>query len=114
MLSPLDGHKAVLAAMSDYRIEFEETFRFQELVSSLQLPDIPYDTPVSEGAFENDEGVWEARTASLALINALTNCPVSLEDRVLLREELGRRGLNEAIVVRILIVYIPPNLIQKI
>ena len=35
----------------------------------------------------------------MTLINALTNCPEYLEERILLREELGRRGLNEAIVV---------------
>lgn len=49
--------------------------------------------------FSIEDGVWEARTASMALVNALTNCPESLEDRVLLREEFGRRGLNEVIVV---------------
>ena len=47
-----------------------------------------------------DEGVWEARGAVMALVNALTNCPESLEERVTLREEFGRRGLNEVIVVR--------------
>ena len=36
----------------------------------------------------------------MALVNAMTNFPDSLEDRILLREELTRRGLNEAIVVR--------------
>jgi diaphanous 1 len=34
----------------------------------------------------------------MALVNAITNCPESLEDRIMLREELGRRGLNEVIV----------------
>lgn len=89
--------------MSDYRIAFEEAFRFEELIQSLRLPE---DDPNSEviggaGTLNEDEGVWEARTASLVLVNALTNCPESLEERVMLREEFGRRGLNEVIVVRV-------------
>jgi hypothetical protein len=46
-----------------------------------------------------DDGAWEARTSSMVLINALTNGPESLEERILLREEFSRRGLNEVIVV---------------
>jgi diaphanous 1 len=51
-----------------------------------------------------EEGVWEGRTASMALVNALINCPESLEERILLRDEFGRRGLNEVIVVRAFLV----------
>lgn len=98
--------------MSDYRIAFEEAFRFEELIQSLRLPE---EDPNGElagggggggvgvggsGLGTEDDGVWEARTASLVLVNALTNCPESLEERVMLREEFGRRGLNEVIVVR--------------
>jgi diaphanous 1 len=90
ILSLTDGHKAVFSAMSDYRIAFEESFRFEELIASLRPPDSKTD---------EEEGGWEARTASMALINALANCPESVEDRVIIREELGRRGLNEVIVV---------------
>lgn len=100
VLSLSEGHKTVLAAMSDYRVAFEESFRFESLISSLRLPDnggLSDDESVSSDAEE--EGIWEARTASMALVNALTNCPESLEERVLLRDEFGRRGLNEAIVV---------------
>ena len=88
--------------MSDYRIEYEEAFRFQGLIASMRLPDmLDEDEAASEGGYGNEEeGVWEARTASMALINALTNCPDSLEERILLREEFSRRGLNEVIVVR--------------
>lgn len=91
----------MLSALSDYRVEFEEPFRFQELIASLQLPEVTDDgVTVGEFGYSNDEeGVWEARTASMALINALTNCPAALEERILLREEFGRRGLNEVIVV---------------
>jgi diaphanous 1 len=96
------GHKAVFAAISDYRITYEESFRFETLIGSLRIPDLgSFDEDDNVFGFGNDEeGVWEARTASMALINALTNCSESLEDRVLLREEFGRRGLNEVIVVR--------------
>lgn len=96
--------------MSDYRIAFEEAFRFEELIQSLRLPE---EDPNAEligssgrggrgaGVGTEDDGVWEARTASLVLVNALTNCPESLEERVMLREEFGRRGLNEVIVVSV-------------
>lgn len=92
VLSMTDGHKAVLSAMSDYRIAYDELFRFEMLIASLRLPDTSNDSA-------NEEGVWDTRTASMALVNALTNCSESLEDRMLLREEFGRRGLNEIIVV---------------
>ena len=87
--------------MSDYRVEFEEAFRFQELIASMRLPDINDEEASSteDGYSNEEEGVWEARTASMALVNALTNCPDSLEERILLREEFSRRGLNEVIVV---------------
>jgi len=94
------GHKAVLAAMSDYRVAFDESFRFEELVAFLQLPVTEFGEEVdSSYGMDEEEGVWEARTASMVLINALANCPDLLEDRISLREEFGRRGLNEVIVV---------------
>ncbi len=101
VVSLVDGHRAVLAALSDYRIAFDEQFRFDTLIESLRLPDIHTDNDAEEivGFGNEEEGIWEARTATLALLNALTTCPESLEDRVLLREELSRRGLNEIIVV---------------
>jgi diaphanous 1 len=90
----------VMAAMSDYRVIFDEAFRFEELIASLRLPE--FDTDHFTGGGDNpseDDGTWEARTASMVLINALTNGPESLEERILLREEFSRRGLNEVIVV---------------
>lgn len=89
--------------MSDYRVEFEEAFRFQELIASMRLPDVNDEeaSSVDDGYSNEEEGVWDARTASMALVNALTNCPDSLEERILLREEFSRRGLNEVIVVRL-------------
>jgi len=100
VLSLVEGHKIVLAALSDYRVAHDETFRFEQLVASLRLPDVNDGADV---ALE-EEGTWEARTASLALVNAITNCPESVEERVMLREEFGRRGLNEVIVVRFILI----------
>lgn len=87
--------------MSDYRVAYEEAFRFEGLIACLRPLDFGGESEEDVAGFGNEEeGVWDARTASMALINALTNCPESLEDRIVLREELGRRGLNEVIVVR--------------
>ncbi|KAF8179058.1 armadillo-type protein, partial [Mycena galopus ATCC 62051] len=87
-----EGHKAVLAAFSDYRVAYDESFRFQSVLEFLRLPDLPGD------AETNENEIWEARIASMALINTIINFPDSLEDRVMLREEFGCRGLNEVVV----------------
>lgn len=90
----------VLAALSDYRVSFEESFRFEELLSFLRLPENEEDsTDVQPRDLVSENGGWEPRTAVLTLINAITNCPDSLEERIQLREEFSRRGLNEIIVV---------------
>jgi diaphanous 1 len=95
-----EGHNMVMAAMSDYRIVFEESFRFEEVITSLRLPEAdPNDFTGSGTPPSEDDGAWDARTSSMVLINALTNGPESLEERILLREEFSRRGLNEVIVV---------------
>lgn len=94
-----EGHKMVMAAMSDYRIVFEESFRFEELISSLRLPEVDPDDFTGNTHPLEDDGAWDARTSSMVLVNALTNGPESLEERMLLREEFSRRGLNEVIVV---------------
>lgn len=97
-----DGHKSVLSALSDYRIAFDEPFRFQGVVTSLQLQEGD-DGAGGDDVFSPDEETarlaWEAKAASMTLVNALTNFLESLEDRITLREEFGRRGLNEVIVV---------------
>jgi len=102
MLSPIEGHKAVLSALSDFRIAYEENFRFETLLSTLRLPD-DFDAmndSDSVVSFADEDGIWDARVASMTLINGLTNCPDDLEERVLLREEFTRRGLSELLVVR--------------
>jgi diaphanous 1 len=97
-VSAEEGHKAVISSLSDYRVEFSEAFRFEDLIASLRLPEIEYgdDPPASEA---EEECTWEARIAVMSLINAITTCPDGLEDRVLLRDEFSRRGLNEVMVV---------------
>jgi hypothetical protein len=93
----------VLSAFSDYTIRFGEKFRFEELVDALCVGDAGSGgISGSEGEGGDADGVggaWEARAAVMTLVNAITNCPEELEERVRLREELGRRGLNEVIVV---------------
>jgi diaphanous 1 len=95
VISLNEGHRLVLGALSDYRVFYDENFRFDNLVGSLKIED---------GHDENEtgEGVWEARGATMGLIIALTSCSDSLEERIMLREEFSRRGLNEAMVVCIL------------
>jgi diaphanous 1 len=89
-----------MAAFSDYRIVYDELYRFDSLVAALRISDQNNNSAVANAFLRDEDGIWEARTAFMALINALTNCPESLEDRISLREEFGRRGLNEVIVVR--------------
>lgn len=50
---------------------------------------------------ELGETLWDVKAATMALLNALSNCSDSLEERVMIREEFSRRGLNEAIVVSV-------------
>ena len=112
-----DGHKMVMAAMSDYRIVFEESFRFEELISSLRLPEVDPNDLTGTTHPSEDDGAWDARTSSMVLVNALTNGPESLEERILLREEFSRRGLNEAIVVSAKYssqLYYPLNVFQTL
>lgn len=92
VISLNEGHRLVLGALSDYRICYDESFRFDELVGALK----PTDGQEEE---EFEEGAWEARGATMGLIIALTSCSDSLEERIMLREEFSRRGLNEAMVV---------------
>jgi hypothetical protein len=79
-----EGHQLVLAAFSDFRVAHEEKFRFEYLVQSL--------------SDETDEG-FEYRTACLTLINAIIGTPESLEERVALRGEFLRRGIEDMLKV---------------
>jgi len=95
-------------------VAYEESFRLEGFIGSLRLPEIATDSDSESllGFGNEEEGVWEARTATMSLINALANCSDSLEDRVIFREELGRRGLNEVIVVSEEFCMDPPIIAQ--
>jgi len=99
MLSLDEGHPSVLASFSEYRLTRDEVFRFQSLVDALKVSDSQF-MEQSVTILTEDDGIWEARIAFMALINAITNRPDSLEERIVLRDEFTRRGLNEVIVVR--------------
>lgn len=113
-LSVSEGHKAVLAALSDFRVAFDESFRFETLIGTLRLSELQDDAESDmESSYGNEkEGIWEARTSAMTLVNAITNCPESLEERIMLREEFGRRGLNEVIVARILFLWLQASILK--
>ncbi|BGP28584.1 hypothetical protein JCM10296v2_000320 [Rhodotorula toruloides] len=100
VLSLDDGHRLVLAAFSDARIIDGERFRFESFIGSIDALDIPDDTTVSDNEpaapDSGDDGFWEWRTAAMSLVNAIVNTPHDLEERLMLRDEFVRRGLNEA------------------
>lgn len=99
VISLNEGHRLVLGALSDYRICFEEAFRFEELINALRIEDHP---AIQEG---EQDGSWEARGATMGLIIALTSCSDAIEERLFLREEFSRRGLNEVMVVSKFLIY---------
>lgn len=80
--------------------------RFEWLIESLRVRSVGGEDDggaegEGEGEAEEEEAwAWEWRASGMALVNALTNGSDELEERVMLRDELGRRGLNEVIVVR--------------
>ncbi len=100
VLSAQEGHPAVLAAFSEFRIAFSEQYRFDYLLNTFEVHDTP---PVDNDAYASDIDeetiLWEYRVSVMALINAITNSPEDLEARILLRDEFSRRGLNEMMTV---------------
>ncbi|GAA5889934.1 hypothetical protein JCM5296_003653 [Sporobolomyces johnsonii] len=98
VLSLDNGHRIVLAAFSDARVAYDEKFRFEYLVDSLAVKDVQRDGEDDEHPHEEEDetGLWEYRTAAMSFVNAIANSPNELEERMMLREEFARRGLNEA------------------
>ncbi|KAJ9078460.1 hypothetical protein DSO57_1006241 [Entomophthora muscae] len=82
-----DGHRQVLEAFSDFRLKFQEDFRFQYLLNSLH-------SPVSTEGI-SAIAAHDFKTTCLSFINAIVNTPEALDERMLLREEFRRRGLRE-------------------
>jgi diaphanous 1 len=108
VLSLIEGHRTVVSAFSDLRTGHDERFRFEYLVGSIRWEPEPggddhgihqHKFKLDEEVDEEDAGTWEYRTAAMALINAITGSPADLEERVSLREEFARRGLNEVMAV---------------
>ena len=100
-VDPVQGHRAVVSALSDYRIMFQESFRFESLIKFLRVP-ATQELITDEDAANlvvDEENIWESRTGCMALVNAIVSCPDGLDDRILLRDEFTRRGINEATVV---------------
>lgn len=105
VLSLSTGHQSVLSAFSDFKVTYNETFRFDTLVRSIAVQDLDDNASTAasvadHGEDERDEAAfWEYRAAAMALINALTNGPDDLEQRIAFRDEFARRGLNEVMAV---------------
>jgi diaphanous 1 len=98
VLSPNGGGGSVLGAFSEYRVTHSEVFCFEELIRFLKSGIDDEDETLEDSPVK--ESVWDAKAATMTLLNALSNCPDNLEERVLICEEFSRRGLNEAIVLR--------------
>jgi diaphanous 1 len=97
VLSAKEGHRLVLHAFADFRVAYSEDARFEYLVQSISVRDD--DDQSEEIEQEVDEPLlWEYRAAGLALINSIVNTPDDLDERISLRDEFTRRGLNESMV----------------
>lgn len=92
-----DGHTLVLSALSDFGVVHEETFRFTYLVEC--LGGSGQGVMDQEGGEEEVEGYDEWVGAGLTLINSLVDGQETLDERVSLREELARRGMEEVIAL---------------
>ncbi|PWZ03137.1 hypothetical protein BCV70DRAFT_12160 [Testicularia cyperi] len=106
VLSLDDGHRLVCSALSELRVIAGERFRFAFLVDSLKIGSSEQRHSGSQDDHSTDliaeldteeSLVWEYRAAAMVLVNAIANSPEDLEERVALREEFARRGLNEVL-----------------
>ena len=95
LLSDDAGHKAVIDGFSAFQAAAKEKHRFLTLVASLNIAE------ALDGEEEVDitSDAWEFVRASLALVNAIICTPGDLDDRLTLRSEFARRGLNESLAV---------------
>lgn len=114
VLSFTDGHQQVCAALSELKIATGAKFRFDFLVDGLRVDGGRRRSSHEEdGDDHSDDGhddfqldldgaeeaaLWEYRASTMVLINALANTPEELDDRLALRDEFTRRGLNEVMV----------------
>ncbi len=105
VLSLEDGHRMVCGALSELKVVTGERFRFAFLVEDLKpsasgdaLGDV-WDSTADLDDVDASEAIeWEYKAAAMVLVNAITNSPEDLEERISLRDEFARRGLNEVLV----------------
>ncbi len=110
VLSLTDGHQLVCSALSELRIITGSQYRFALLVNALRPSnhegafDTNSDAHSEVGLDFDDSGdadeaaAWESRASIMVLINAISSSPQELEQRIALRDEFARRGLNEVMV----------------
>lgn len=115
VLSLEDGHRMVCGALSELKVVSGERYRFAFLVEDLKLH---ASNGGLEGADLDDSDAseaieWEYKAAAMVLVNAITNSPEDLEERISLRDEFARRGLNE-VLVSLRYVDPPENLATQI
>jgi hypothetical protein len=94
------GHQLVLDGFSDAKTAFNETFRFEWLIGSLEA----FSEPLPIEDLEGENAIWQWRTDVLGLVNALTASGEELESRCELRGEMRRRGFDHALDVSPFIV----------
>ncbi|SNX82525.1 related to Diaphanous protein homolog 1 [Melanopsichium pennsylvanicum] len=105
VLSLDDGHRMVCGALSELKVIAGERFRFAFLVEDLKpnvsshsMDDVWYTSADLDDVDASEAIEWEYKAAAMVLINAITNSPEDLEERISLRDEFARRGLNEVLV----------------
>ncbi|CAJ0926844.1 13115_t:CDS:10 [Entrophospora sp. SA101] len=82
----LDGHRLVVESFSDSCVINKEKYRFQCFMDTFK-------TKGDADGEEEDSTSIEYKVAGLSLVNAIVNKPDQIEERILLREEFGRRGI---------------------
>lgn len=91
VISPDEGLQYVLDGFSDARPVYRETFRFQWLIHGLRRAP-------TDHSFSEEEDRW--RVAVVTFCNALCGSVENGDERMALRDELRRRGLDDALQVR--------------
>jgi len=105
------GRQLVLDAMTDFQTYYAERFRFEYLVESL----VEKASQRGETFFtdsNNPMAAFDYKTSALTLINAMISSAINLSDRIALREEFWRRGLQG--VVKSLRINAPPGLLTQL
>ncbi|CAO1629148.1 unnamed protein product [Jaminaea pallidilutea] len=107
-----DGHRLVCAALSELKVAVQGTYRFDWLVEGLRLDDIDATlrTEDEDDGTIAESALWDYRANVMILINALASSPEEVEERVAIRDEFARRGLDTAL--QDLLSCDPPDSVQ--